>query len=407
MSIRKSVNSSKWDVTIIGAGVIGLSVANALLESNPKLQILVVEKEPTLGSHASGRNSGVIHAGFYYSPESLKAKFCREGNIELRKLCRRNNISILETGKVVVTQNQDEESRLVTLFERGIKNGVELEMHDVGKLKNFEPQAQTIDRFLWSPTTAVSDPHLVLRAMADEFIEKGGVIRFHTQVALTDKNNEIGISNEDCIARFYVNASGAQSDRISRSVGVGLEYAMLPFMGVYRVTSNDMLGLKTLVYPVPHPINPFLGVHFTLTLDGQIKIGPTAIPVSGREQYSLGEGWSFSDIFQSIKGAKSLVLGKSHSVSEIFRSEWPKIVEKELIRQASLLVPGSKNVKSWRKKPPGIRSQLVHLPSGKLEQDFKIVLKSNSLHILNAVSPGWTSSIPFGRYVVSLIPVLN
>ena len=407
MSTGKSVNSSKWDVTIIGAGVIGLSIGNALLESNPKLQILVIEKEPTLGSHASGRNSGVIHAGFYYSPESLKAKFCREGNSELRKLCRRNNIPILETGKVVVTQNQDEESRLITLFERGIKNGVEIEMHDADNLKNFEPQARTIDRFLWSPTTAVSDPHLVLRAMADEFIQKGGIIKLHTQVALTDNNNEISISNEDCTARFYINASGAQSDRISRSVGVGLEYAMLPFMGVYRVTSNDILGLKTLVYPVPHPINPFLGVHFTLTLDGQIKIGPTAIPVSGREQYSLGEGWSLSDIFQSIKGAKSLVLGKSHDVSEILRSEWPKIIEKELIRQASLLVPDSKNLKSWRKKPPGIRSQLVHLPSGKLEQDFKIVLKSNSLHILNAVSPGWTSSIPFGRYVVSLIPTLN
>lgn len=400
-------NSLKWDVTIIGAGVIGLSIGNALIESNSKLRVLVVEKEPELGFHASGRNSGVIHAGFYYSPESLKAKFCRDGNKELRALCQRNNIPILETGKVVVTQNLDEESRLEVLYERGLQNGVELEMHEAGSLKKFEPQAQTLNQFLWSPTTAVSDPQLVLKAMAEEFTKKGGTIKFQASVSLKDNNGEIDISNKECQAKFYINASGAQSDRISRSVGVGLEYAMLPFMGVYRASMNDIFGLKTLVYPVPHPINPFLGVHFTLTLDGKIKIGPTAIPVTGREQYSLGTGWSLSDIYQSIKGAKSLILGQSHDVSQILRSEWPKIIEREIVRQASLLVPNAKDIKAWHKKPPGIRSQLVHMPSGKLEQDFKIVTKSNSLHILNAVSPGWTSSIPFARHVVALMPSLN
>jgi len=407
METRLSGKSTRWDVTIIGAGVIGLSIGSALIDSNSKLRILIVEKESGLGRHASGRNSGVIHAGFYYSPESLKAKFCRDGNIELRNLCRRNNIPILETGKVVVTQNLDEESRLTILYERGLQNGVQLEMHNAGSLKNFESQAQTLNRFLWSPTTAVSDPQLVLKAMAEEFTNKGGTIKFQTSVSLKDNNGDIDISSKECQAKFYINASGAQSDRISRSVGVGLEYAMLPFMGVYRTTMNDNFGLKTLVYPVPHPINPFLGVHFTLTLDGKIKIGPTAIPVTGREQYSLRKGWSLSDIFQSIKGAKSLILGQSHDVSHILRNEWPKIIEREIVRQASLLVPNAKNLKAWHKEPPGIRSQLVHIPTGKLEQDFKIVTKSNSLHILNAVSPGWTSSIPFAKHVVALMPSLN
>ena len=401
-----SLSSRPWDVTIIGAGVFGLSIGTALLESRPNLKVLIVDKEFALGQHASGRNSGVIHAGFYYSPESLKAKFCRDGNIELRNLCRRNEIPILETGKVVVTQSLDEESRLEILYQRGIENGVELEMHDASALSQFEPQAQTLNRFLWSPKTAVSDPLSVLKAMALEYTKKGGTLKLQTPVTLNHESGEIGISNKECEANFYVNASGAQSDRISRAVGVGLEYAMLPFMGVYRATSNDTLGLKTLVYPVPHPINPFLGVHFTLTLDGKIKIGPTAIPISGREQYSLGSGWSLSDIFQAIKGAKSLVLGQSHDVSEILRSEWPKIVQKEIVRQASQLVPNAKSIKSWHKKPPGIRSQLVHLPTGKLEQDFKIVSQANSLHILNAVSPGWTCSIPFARHVVEVMPSL-
>jgi L-2-hydroxyglutarate oxidase LhgO len=391
------------DVTIIGAGVVGLSIGSALLESNPKLRVLIVEKESKLGLHASGRNSGVIHAGFYYSPESLKAKFCRDGNRELRKLCLRNSIPILETGKVVVTQNLEEETRLETLFERGIENGVELEMHESEKLKSFEPQAVTLNRFLWSPTTAVSDPHAVITAMSNEFEDKGGKIEYGKNVTLTESGNEISIDNIDCAAHFYVNASGAQSDRISRAIGVGLEYAMLPFMGVYRATSNNLFGLKTLVYPVPHPINPFLGVHFTLTTDGKVKIGPTAIPISGREQYSLGTGWSMSDIYQALKGAKSLVLGDSHDVLKIIKSEWPKMLEKEIVKQASELVPNALQLAHWQKKPPGIRSQLVHLPTGKLEQDFKVISKSNSLHVLNAVSPGWTSSIPFGRYIADLV----
>jgi len=397
-------NSKKFDVTIIGAGVIGLSIGNALLESNPKLRVVIIDKERTLGKHASGRNSGVMHAGFYYSPESLKAKFCREGNYELRELCRRHNIPVLETGKVVVTQNLEEESRLQTLYERGIHNGVELEMHDVSKLKNFEPLAKTLNQFLWSPNTAISDSQMVLNAMAEEFLAKGGSLCLETAAMLTNNGDEIGISNKEFEAKFYVNASGAQSDRISRAVDVGLEYAMLPFMGVYRSASNDSLGLRTLVYPVPHPINPFLGVHFTLTLDGKFKIGPTAIPILGREQYSIYSGWSLSDIYQATKAAISLITGDSHDVSKMVRSEWPKMLENEIVSQASQLVPRAKDVKQWHKKPPGIRSQLVHLPTGKLEQDFKIVTKSNSLHVLNAVSPGWTSSIPFSRYVASLIP---
>jgi len=404
MKSLKIANSPRFDVTIIGAGVIGLSVGNALLDSNPRLRVAIVDKEASLGRHASGRNSGVIHAGFYYSPESLKAKFCRDGNYELRKLCLKHHIPILETGKVVVTQNLEEESHLLSLYERGSQNGVQLELHDVSMLSNFEPLAKTVNHFLWSPTTAISDSHLVLKAMAEEFTKKGGTLSLETSAELSNYGDEIVITSDEFRAGFYVNASGAQSDRISRAIGVGLDYAMLPFMGVYRSATNETLGLRTLVYPVPHPINPFLGVHFTLTLDGKIKIGPTAIPILGREQYSFHSGWSLSDIFQASKAAKSLIAGESHDVSKMIRSEWPKILESEIVSQASQLVPRAMNIRQWHKKPPGIRSQLVHLPTGKLEQDFKIVTKFNSLHVLNAVSPGWTSAIPFARHIASLIP---
>jgi hypothetical protein len=393
--------SKKCDVLIIGAGVVGLSTGIALLQSRPSLKVIIAEKEKDIGLHASGRNSGVIHAGFYYSPDSLKAKFCRDGNFELRKLAKKYGIPVKDVGKVVVARNEDEDSRLNTLFERGIANGVELEIHPAEKLKEFEPLAITHNRFMWSPNTGISDSIAILKAMRDEFFSLGGEIHFDSKVDLIESSDEVYDSNNQLTFKHVVNAAGAQADRISRSVGVGSDYAMLPFMGVYRATSERNLPLQRLVYPVPHPINPFLGVHFTLTIDGKVKIGPTAIPIAGREQYSLTEGWSGSDVAQALKGMKSLIAGNSHDFGAILKSEWPKIIQKLLVKESTGLVPSAITVKSWHRKPPGIRAQLVHLPTGKLEQDFIVTSKANATHILNAVSPGWTSCIPFGRYVVN------
>jgi L-2-hydroxyglutarate oxidase len=389
------------DVLVIGAGVVGLSTGIALLQSRPSLKVVVADKEKNVGLHASGRNSGVIHAGFYYSPDSLKAKFCRDGNFELRKLAKKYEIPVKNVGKVVVARNEDENSRLDTLFARGIANGVELELHPQEKLKEFEPLAITHNRFMWSPNTGISDSISIVKAMRDEFLSLGGEIQFDSKVNLAESNGEILDASNQFTFKHAVNAAGAQADRISRSVGVGTEYAMLPFMGVYRATSEKNLPLQRLVYPVPHPINPFLGVHFTLTIDGKVKIGPTAIPIAGREQYSFTEGWSGSDISQALKGMKSLITGNSHDFGAILKSEWPKIIQKLLVKESTELVPRAIGVKDWHRKPPGIRAQLVHLPTGKLEQDFIVTSQANATHILNAVSPGWTSSIPFGRYVAN------
>lgn len=399
----------KCDVLIIGAGVVGLSTGIALLQSRPNLKVVIAEKEQEIAKHASGRNSGVIHAGFYYSPDSLKAKFCHDGNFELRKLAKKYGIPVKDVGKVVVTRNENEDSRLNTLFDRGIANGVELEIHPEEKLKDFEPLAITHNRFMWSPNTGISDSIAIVKAMRDEFYSFGGVIEFGSKVKIVESKGEIIDASNEFFFKHVVNAAGAQADRISRAVGVGSEYAMLPFMGVYRATSEKNLPLKRLVYPVPHPINPFLGVHFTLTIDGKVKIGPTAIPIAGREQYSFTEGWSGSDIAQALKGMKSLVTGDSHDFGAILKSEWPKIIQRLLVKESTELVPSAIGVRDWHRKPPGIRAQLVHLPTGKLEQDFIVTSQANATHILNAVSPGWTSSIPFGRHVAekSVLPLIE
>ena len=393
----------KCDALIIGGGVIGLAVGIALLESKSDLKVYIVDKENGLALHASGRNSGVLHDGFYYSPDSLKAKFCREGNFELRQLARKYAIPVREVGKVIVARNEDENGRLETLFERGSKNGVDLEMLDISELNKYEPLAISHERFLWSPTTAVSDPSAIIQAMRREFEGLGGTIHYNTKVTLEEINSEIVDSSHRYEPVQIINAAGAQADRISRNVGVGTEYAMLPFMGVYRATEEKNLPLRRLVYPVPHPVNPFLGVHFTLTLDHKVKIGPTAIPIAGREQYSLLSGWSRTDIAQSLKGISSLMTGDAHDFGKILKSEWPKIIQSLLVKESLELVPTANQVRRWHKKPPGIRAQLVHLPTGKLEQDFIIKKKFNSTHILNAVSPGWTSAIPFGKFVAKQI----
>jgi L-2-hydroxyglutarate oxidase LhgO len=234
-----------------------------------------------------------------------------------------------------------------------------------------------------------------------EFERMGGSIQYNANVTLKEMDDEIVVASHLFEARHIINAAGAHADRISRSVGVGTEYAMLPFMGVYRVTEERSFPLQRLVYPVPHPINPFLGVHFTLTLDRKVKIGPTAIPIMGREQYSLLSGWSGHDLTQSMKGIWSLILGDAHDLGKIIRSEWPKIFQRLLIKESMELVPSANQVLKWDRKPPGIRAQLVHLPTRTLEQDFVIKNRFNSTHILNAVSPGWTSAIPFGRFLAS------
>jgi L-2-hydroxyglutarate oxidase len=386
------------DIVIAGAGIVGLAVARALLLQEHRLKVLVVEKEEALGVHASGRNSGVLHAGFYYTPESLKAKFCRDGNIEIRKLAERHSIPVREVGKVVVARNAEELTRLEALFKRGEANGVQLKFLDSGNLTDFEPLAKTHGAFLWSPTTAVSDPAKIIRALASEVLALGGQIIYGSTIEV-DSEQTLSINGKNLSTRYFVNAAGSQSDRIAHKFNTGLDYSMIPFMGVYRAVAEVKLPLRCLVYPVPHPLNPFLGVHFTLTSDFKVKIGPTAIPILGREQYTVTTGWTLADVQSTLKGFGSMLQHGAHDLPALIRSEWPKVLTKTLVREAVELVPTVATVKGWKNKPPGIRSQLIHRPSGRLEQDFIVEDGANSTHILNAVSPGWTSAIPFGQYV--------
>lgn len=278
-----------YDYLVIGGGIVGLSIGRELLKNNPRSAVLVAEKESSVAAHASGRNSGVLHAGFYYSPDSLKAKFCLEGNLELRSLIEAHNIPMNNCGKVVVAKNEEDLIRMQTLYERGLANGVTLQNFSASKLSEYEPLARTHKQFLWSPQTAVSDPLAVAQIILELFLKSGGDFTLNSSVDVLS-NKQIRINGSIISVDKVINAAGTNAIHIAHTVGAGKKYSQLPVLGLYKYSDGNDLPLRTLVYPVPNPKNPFLGVHFTLTVDGKVKIGPTAIPILGREQYGLKIG---------------------------------------------------------------------------------------------------------------------
>ena len=388
-----------FDFLVIGGGIVGLSIGRELLRKNPQFQVLVVEKESDVASHASGRNSGVLHAGFYYSPDSLKARFCLDGNIALRELISKNNLPINNCGKVVVARNEDDISRMDILYERGRANGVSLEKFSASRVVDFEPLARTHGQFLWSSQTAVSDPILVTKLIRDLFVADGGVLFLGSEVRVED-SGQVYLNDSPVGADRVINAAGTNAIHIAHKLNSGSKYSQLPVLGLYKFTEKSGLPLKRLVYPVPNPKNPFLGVHFTLTVDGKVKIGPTAIPIIGREQYALSDIPDVKDLVSSTQALLSLFLESPAGLSNLAITELPKISTRRLISEGRELVPNLPNSINWKKKKPGIRAQLVDLEKGAFEMDFVVETQGKFVHILNAVSPGWTSAIPFAKYVV-------
>lgn len=395
--------SKNYDLVTIGGGIVGLAIADAWLTTNPRDSVLVIEKESSIAFHASGRNSGVLHAGFYYAPDSLKAKLTRDGNQKLREFCHERNIPILEAGKVVVTKSEKEIPALEKLYSQGIANGCTLELIDENQLREIEPLARTHGKALWSPLTAVSSPIGVTQALADRVIEKGGEIRLSTSVTLAGPGWVTINGSERVLAGHIVNTAGVFADRVAHWFGVGKEYKMMPFKGLYLYGNWEKGRMKRHVYPVPDARNPFLGVHTTVTVDGTVKLGPTAIPAFWREEYSDFSSFDLGEMSEILSLFPKFFFSKHHNVPGLIKSEFPKYIKRYLVNQVREMVP-SVNVKDFQTKGrPGIRAQLLHVPTSKLEMDFVVKSGEKSTHVLNAVSPAWTSSLAVGEYVVKNI----
>jgi L-2-hydroxyglutarate oxidase len=391
-----------YDFSIIGAGIIGVSLGIALLEKYPTKKIAIFEKEKNPGMHASGRNSGVIHAGFYYSPDSLKAKFCKDGNRELSNYCKQNEIPFKNIGKVVVAKNQSEVERLKELFDRGVQNGIDIEIHPSSKIKEIEPLANTYGEFIWSPTTSIADPKKLIVSLIDKYKAMGGHIFFESKSKLRSNNTSVSlyINGKELKSERIVNAAGGFASNLARDVGVGTEYVCLPFLGSYRKSDASSNKLRRLVYPVPNPVNPFLGVHTTNTIKNDLKIGPTAFPVIGKEQYRLLDGFSPIEVIDFARASWAMLNSKSTNFVELANLELLKQFKTYLISSAKYLSPEVNSDKKWSRHSAGIRSQIVNVKTKQLEMDYIVVNEKNVTHVLNAVSPGWTSSLPFSRWLV-------
>jgi L-2-hydroxyglutarate oxidase LhgO len=391
-----------YDVAVIGGGIVGLALADAWLAAHPGSQVLVLDKEERLAEHASGRNSGVLHAGFYYAPDSLKAQLTRRGNQMLRAFCEERGVPVREVGKVVVTTSPEQVPQLDELYARGQANGVPLEMVDEAGLRELEPLARTHGRALWSPSTAVADPVSVVEALAARVRERGGEVRLGTPVVEAGPG-WIRTPYQRIEVGHTINAAGLYADRVARWFGVGEDYAMLPFKGLYWYSDWPAGRLQRHVYPVPDPRNPFLGVHLTVTVSGRAKVGPTAIPSLWREDYRGVRGIRPSEMASIAKLYPRFLRSPHHDVPGLVRTELPKYSRRHLVSQARALVPSVQPEDFRERGRVGVRAQLLHVPSGRLEMDFVVRPGERSTHVLNAVSPAWTSSLAMAEWIVERI----
>lgn len=387
------------DILIIGGGIMGLAIARTLCESYPSASITILEKEDDVAHHASGRNSGVLHAGFYYSADSLKARFCRDGNAAMREYVAVNNLRINDCKKVVVAQNESELPTLHELFRRGQVNGVPLQLVDEKELADIEPNAKTTGQAIYATTTAVVDPIEICQNLKHELQAKGVNLLMNTPYQKRLNDNAIIAGGKRFEAGHIINCAGLYADRIARDFGFCQHYAIIPFKGVYLKYKGTDKPVRPCIYPVPNLNNPFLGVHFSVTVDGTVKIGPTAIPAFWRENYNGFEGFSARDMAE-VLGREAMMLIGDPNFRNLAWRELKKYYPPHMASQAARMVKqlDTSRFTGWSR--PGIRAQLIDKRSLKLLHDFVVESDGKSTHVLNAVSPAFTSSFPFAKWIV-------
>lgn len=388
-------------IAVLGSGIIGLSIAYKLLKLNDQISLSIFEKEGEIGKHQSGRNSGVLHCGLYYEPGSLKAKLAVNGIREMTNFCKLHNIDHDICGKVVVASDEREGELLERLYQRGIQNGLKgLTFLDAQELKKREPYVKA-HKALLVPEEGIVDFKGVMLKLLAEVKSMRGQIFFNSPVISSNFiNDQIELKTNHGIDSFdlVINCTGLQSDRVYRQLTTKKRpFRIVPFRGEYFELKNDSKKLVNhLVYPVPDPDYPFLGVHFTRMIDGKREVGPNAVLAFKREGYSLAD-FSFRDLFDSLfyKGLRrSLSSNISFSIGE-FKSS---IFKSEFLKKAQKLIP-SISEKDIIKGSAGVRAQAMS-KHGELIMDFKIEYENNQVHILNAPSPGATASLAIASYII-------
>lgn len=395
-----------FDIVIIGGGMVGLSIAHQIIERGLFKEILIVEKEKDIGLHGSGRNSGVLHAGIYYEPNTIKAKVCVSGAKRLKDWIKEKKIPINNCGKVVIPQRFDLDKKLNLLEERGKKNGAKVEILDENNLKDIAPYARSASgRGLWSPNTSVVNPSKVMQELKKDLIKKG-VIFYMDEMNWFKKKSDRQITlthGETINYAWLINCAGLNADKIAHNFGIGLNYRLMPFKGIYwQIKKNSPIKLNTNIYPVPDLNVPFLGIHFTPNADNDptVSIGPTAIPALGRENYRLLQKLEPLEALSNLKEIFFQYLSNSggfrnYASEQLFLSLPPL-----LLKSAQELVPSITSNDIEKSKKVGIRAQLYNNDKKSLENDFICMNGSSSTHVLNAISPAFTASFSLADLII-------
>ena len=387
-----------FDYVVLGGGIVGVSTALSLITKHPDKRILLIEKERSFAQHQTGHNSGVIHAGVYYEPGSLKAKFCREGLKETINFCSLHQIPYQQCGKLLVATNDIELKRMKELYERCKSNDIEVEILNKKTLNEIEPNISGIGALLVK-STGIVNYKLITEKMSQQFESLGGRFLLNTKIInLKEDEDKIQIitSNEIFSSRYLVCCAGLMADRIAKLLKIKINFQIVPFRGEYfKLPEKHNNLVKHLIYPIPDPSLPFLGVHLTKMIDGSITVGPNAVLGFKREGYSQFN-FSLKDSFQllTFKGFHKVLMKNFKSgLYEMKNSIFKKGYLKEVQKYSPLI-----KLNDLQSYPAGIRAQAV-LDDGTLVHDFLFAESRRSIHVCNAPSPAATSAIPIGRYI--------
>ncbi|MEZ8555422.1 L-2-hydroxyglutarate oxidase [Vibrio cyclitrophicus] len=394
--------NSTYDYIIVGGGIVGVSTAWQLQQAHPDQSILLVEKERGFAQHQTGHNSGVIHAGVYYAPGSLKADFCRRGVERTIAFCSQHDIPVENCGKLLVATNEQEVERMNALYQRCYDNDIDVDLLDQAQLKLAEPNITGLGA-IYVKTTSIVDYKKVTEVMAQEFVEAGGKLSPGTEGIMADElEDEVQLTCKvdgqtlQLNSRFLITCSGLMADRMTSMLGIETDFQIVPYRGeYYQLDAKHNQVVNHLIYPIPDPELPFLGVHLTRMIDGSVTVGPNAVQGWKREGYGK-LNFSFKDTWQMLRFAgfwKVTANNLKTGLVELKNSWW----KPGYLKLVNKYCP-SITVSDFKPYPAGIRAQAV-LKDGTLVHDFLFAESPRSLHVCNAPSPAATSAMPIGEYI--------
>jgi len=391
------------DYLIIGAGIVGITVALELKRRHPSARVTVLEKEESLGMHSSGRNSGVIHSGIYYPAGTLKAKVCAQGAREMIAFHEQHGLRLRRCGKVLVTVREEDDPQIDLLLGRATQNGIAAELVDEPSLREIEPEARSATgRAIYVHMTSVGDPAGVLHVLRRQMETEGVRLLIGAPITGADERAREALLADGTRVSYghAINTAGLHADTIARHFDAGHDYVLLPFKGLYwKLDPTSGIEFRRLIYPVPDLRVPFLGVHTTTTVDGSAYFGPTAVPAFGREQYHWFEGMSASETIRILSTlAVQFVYGRD-GFRRLAWQEGRRYLKPWFADAARAIVPRLRAEHLLPTDKVGIRAQMLDRKAGRLVNDFLVEQGKHSTHVLNAISPAWTGAFPFARYL--------